>query len=324
MNAQVRPRRSLVGWVLRFGLLYVLFLLTFILGSAPLARVIPSDRPSEPGLMGSGSGLLVIALVNVALIAALILTSRWRGWKLAIGLALAYYGAVTFLTQIETWYFLSSISVEPRVLPYLFAMGVPPAFVLVPLAVPILGRWGPAERSPAPLAAGMSAASWGWRLGLIAVVYLVLYWTAGYFIAWQNPELRAFYGEPGATAPFLAHTLATLREDPWLFPFQLLRGLLWALCALPVIYGSRLNAGWTALLVALLFGLPQNLAQIIANPLMPQASVRLSHMVETVLSNFLFGLIVVALLYHLRGQPDLESRDAPGVDAEIDSARSPA
>ena len=300
MSTEIRSRRSALRWVLRFVLLYALFLVLFVLGSAPLARVIPADTVSEPGLMAPGSGLLVIALVNVALIAALILTSRWRGWKLAIGLGLAYYGAVTFLTQIETWYFLSSISVAPEVLPYLFAMGIPTAFIYIPLAVRILGRWNAEPEAPGERRALRSTGSWVWRLGLVAVAYLVLYWTAGYFIAWQNPELRAFYGEPGDAAPFLMHTLATVREDPGLFAFQLLRGILWALCALPVIYGSRLSAWWTATLVALLFSLPQNVAQIIANPLMPQASVRLSHMVETVVSNFVFGLIVVALLWPIR------------------------
>jgi len=88
-----------------------------------------------------------------------------------------------------------------------------------------------------------------------------------------------------------------LRADPGLFPFQIFRSLLWRLCALPVIRGSKVNAGWTALLLGIMFTLPQNASHTIANPLMPIASVRLSHLVETASSTFVFGLLVVWLLH---------------------------
>jgi hypothetical protein len=143
----------------------------------------------------------------------------------------------------------------------------------------------------------MPVQQWIWKLAVIAVGYLVLYWGAGYFIAWQNPELRAFYGQPGEALPFFTHTANTLREDPMLFPLQLLRALLWVLCALPVVRGSRVNPWWTALLVGMLFSIPQNVGHILANPLLPVASVRVSHMVETASSTFVFGAVVTWLLH---------------------------
>lgn len=302
------PFLSPLRWIARLALLYVLYLVLFILGSLPLAGAIPPGRTSEPGLLGPVPGLLLIALVSVALVAALVFTSRWRGWTLALGLALAWYGAVTVLTQIETWYFLTSVSVSPRLLPRLFAMGLPTAFVFVPAAVWVLGRGSGEGQAPPDRATSRTPAGWMATLAVIAMAYVVLYWTAGYFIAWQNPELRAFYGRPGEPLPFFAHTADTLARDPWLLPFQLLRGLLWAACAVPVILGSRLSRGWTALLVALLFSVPQNVAHVIANPLMPVASVRLSHMIETASSSFVFGLIVAGLLYRERHASDRSRR----------------
>jgi hypothetical protein len=284
-------------WTLRFALLYVLFIGLFILGTLPLAGLMPGDETSEPGLLGAGSGLLVIAAVNVFVVAAMVLTSRWSGWRLALCLALAYYGAVTFLMQIETWYFLTSLTVDARLLPRLFLMGVPPAFVFVPLAVWILGRGGGAPEGQSERPFDRPAVGWIRSFALIAVAYVALYWTAGYFIAWQNPELRSFYGQPGDAAPFFAHSFQTLRTDPWLLPFQLLRGMLWGACALPIVLGSRVDAWWTALLVGTFFSLPQNVGHVIANPLIPLASVRLSHMIETIVSNFLFGLVVVWLFH---------------------------
>ncbi len=289
--------KSFLKWTFRFILLYILFIVFFMAGSMAVAGVIPANATSEPGLVSAISGLLIIALVEMLVVVALILTSRWNGWRLAISLSLAYYGAVTFMTQIETWYFLSSITVSPQLLPRLFLMGVPKAFLFIPLAVWVLGKGrAPADTSP-NLKLVMPAQQWIWKLASISVVYLILYYGAGYFIAWQNPELRAFYGQPGEALPFFRHTANTLRHDPMLFPFQILRALLWVLCALPIICGSKVNPWWTALLVGLLFSVPQNVGHIIANPLLPIASVRLSHMIETASSTFIFGTIVVWLLY---------------------------
>ena len=288
---------SLFKSILRFILLCVLFIVFFLVGSIAVAGVLPDAATSEPGLVPPAAGLLIIALVNVLVIAAPILASRWGGWKLAVSLALAYYGAVTVLPQIETWYFLSSITVDRRLLPRLFLMGLPTAFLFVPLAVWILGKWRVPAEASTDSALAMPIQQWIWKLVALAVVYVVLYWGAGYFIAWQNPELRAFYGHPGEPLPFLTQTATTLRDDPMLFPLQIVRALLWVLCALPVIRGSRLNPWWTALLVGLFFSAPQNVVQILANPLMPVASVRLSHMIETASSTFLFGVLVVWLLH---------------------------
>lgn len=289
--------RSLFKWILRFILLYVLFIVFFMLGSIAVAGVMPDTALSEPGLVPATSGLLIISLADLLVITALILTSRWNGWKLAMSLALAYYGAVTFVMQIETWYFLSSITVAPQLLPRLFLMSIPTAFLFIPLAVWVLGKGRATEDASSNLALVMPVQQWIWKLAILVVVYLVLYWGAGYFIAWQNPELRAFYGQPGEALPFFTHTANTLRQDPMLFPLQALRTLVWVLCALPVIRGSRVNPWWTALLVGLFFSVPQNVGHIIANPLLPIASVRMSHMIETASSTFIFGVVVVWLLH---------------------------
>ena len=285
--------RSFVKWIIRFALLHVLFIVFFMIGSMAVAGVMPANTALEPGLVSDTSGLLIVAFSNVLVISALILTSRGGGWKLALSMALAYYGAVTFVMQIETWYFLSSITVGPQLLPRLFLMGIPIAFLFIPLAVWIFGK-SHAEMvvSPHP-APSMPVRQWIWKFAVVSISYLILYWIAGYFIAWQNPELRAFYGQAGEALPFFHHTANTLRQDPGLFPFQILRALVWVLCALPIIRGSRVNPWWTALLVGMFFSLPQNIGHIIANPLLPIASVRLSHMIETASSTFVFGAIVV-------------------------------
>ena len=216
---------------------------------------------------------------------------------MALTLSFAYYGAVTFLTQIEAWYFMSNVTFEQKLLPRLFIMGLPVAFIFIPLAVLILGKGKTKEnRKPASYTM-LPTGQLIWKLGGIAILYIVLYWAAGYFIAWQNPDLRAFYGSPGAILPFWEHAANTFRSDTLLFPFQAFRAMLWTLCAIPIIRGSKVNAWWTAILVGLFFTIPQISGLILENPLMPQASVRLSHMIEGISSNFVFGMAIVWLLH---------------------------
>lgn len=285
-------------WITRFGVLLFLFYLFFIIGTLAIHGAVP-DVPSEPGLLPNDLGLLVIGISNTLLIIALILSSRWNGLKLIFGLVLAYYGAVTFLTQIETWYFLSKITVDEGLLVRLLIMGLPTAFLYIPIAVCILGKGRIKEKGKIDfkLAAVMPIKQWVWKLMIIALIYVILYWTAGYFIAWQNPVLRTFYGSSGDIVPFWEHTVNTLITEPGLFPFQFLRGILWSLCALPVILGSKINVVWTSILLGLFFTIPQCLGLLIANPLMPNASVRYSHLIEVGTSNFVMALLIVWLFH---------------------------
>jgi hypothetical protein len=262
-------------------------------GSEP---IVSATAGSEPGLVSPTTGLLIIGLINLLIIVPLIKTSRWGGWKLALILALSYYGAVTFIVQLESWFFLTANTVGAQMLPRLFLMGIPPAFFFIPLAVWILGKnRSTVDPTPNPVM-GMPIRQWAWKLPTIVAAYIVLYWLAGYFIAWQNPVLRAFYGQPGPALPFFEHTLNTLR-DFRLFALQILRALLYVLCMIPVIRGSRVNPWWTALLVGAFLSLPQNIGLILENPLLPSAVVRLTHLIETVSSNFIWGLFMVWLFH---------------------------
>lgn len=292
----MKNHSPILFYISRFLLLSFLFILTFMLGAMAVDSVLP-ELESEPGLLSAELTLLVMGVMNTLLMMALIESSRYRGWKLFAGLAFSYYGAVTLIMQIETWYFLTGISVSPSLLPRLFLMGLPVALIYIPLAVVLMGKLKPGEEINVGMEEVETLNYWVLRPFLIALVYVILYWSAGYFIAWQNPELRSFYGSPGEALPFWIHTLNTFKHEPLLFPFQALRGLLWALFALPVIYGSRWSRAATALLVSFLFSIPQNIGHLMENPLMPLASIRFSHLIETVSSTFIFGVIVALLLY---------------------------
>jgi hypothetical protein len=289
--------RGILLGLLRFGLLMVLFFACFTAGGSFVAPALPSTVP-EPGPLPLMASLAVVSAGVALVVALMILSSRWHGLKLMIVMALTYYAVVTIVMQIETWYFLSGLTVGPGLMPRLFLQGLLVAIIFVPLAVLILGRAGrPAVPVAEPASAPLSWRAWAWKLPVLAAAYLALYFGAGYFIAWQNPELRAFYGQPGDPLPFLSHMASVLASDPWLVPFQVLRSLVWVACALPILRGTRWPLWATALVVGLMFSVPQNVGHLLPNSLLPINSVRLSHLVETASSTFIFGVLVTRLLY---------------------------
>jgi hypothetical protein len=215
-----------------------------------------------------------------------------------VWMSVTFYLILTLVTQLESWYFLLGITVGPELMARLFLQGIPIAFIFVPLAVFVMGRWRPLGRENIePPIEPMPLREWIWKLIVIYIAYLVLYYMAGYFIAWQNPELRAFYGSPGPARSFLQQMIHIFAADPWLTPYQFLRTLVWVAGAYLIIRGSRLSMWQTALVVGLALSLPQNIGHILPNPLIPLNSVRMSHLLETASSTFIFGLIVTWLLY---------------------------
>lgn len=283
--------------ILRFTALIFLYMVLFVLGSMAVAGHFP-NTPSEPGILSEGTGLLILSIANTALVVWLITQSRLRGWRLALLLGISYYGSYTLLTQIETWYFLSSINISPDLLVRLFVMGIPVPFIFIPVAIRVYGRWQTNDQKQTLMTVSMSTKKWILTFAGLSLLYVVCYWCAGYFIAWQNPALRAFYGNTDELLTFRDHTVNALVNTPDLFLLQLFRGLLFALIILSVMCSSGSGVWLTALMAASLLALP-HFVHLLSNPLMPLASVRLSHLIETASSNFLYGIVAVGIIHRM-------------------------
>jgi len=297
---QVSPFQAIgktVGWLLRFAVLVVIYFILFATGAGFVAPYLPAGA-AEPGPVPQMTGLMIVCAATVLVIMWMIHSSRWHGWKLILSMSVAFYLVVTLVTQLEAWYFLLGITIGPELMSRLFLQGMPTAFIFIPIAVLVMGRVrAPSAGRESPEIAPMQFKEWLWKLALIYLAYLVLYYAAGYFIAWQNPDVRAFYGSPGDIRPFFQQMAYVFTTDPWLTPYQLLRTLIWVAGAYPIIRGSRLPLWQTALIVGLVLSVPQNIGHILPNSLIPLNSVRISHLIETASSTFIFGLIVTWLLY---------------------------
>jgi len=250
--------------------------------------------------------LLLVSLLESAVLAYLILRSRWSGWKLTGAVFLAFYGSSTIVAQIESIVYLRT-QLPPGLVPKLFIMGAIVAALFSPAAVLILGKVRQTSTPPGPnVRLVMPTGEWVWKLALITTAYLMLYYTFGYFIAWKNPAVRAYYGgtDPGS---FLAQLGQIWAATPWMFPFQAFRAMLWTAFALPVIRMHKGRPWEIALAVGLLFAVWSS-QLLFPNPYMPKVVAR-THLVETASSNFLLGCVIGWLMcQHHSSLRDLSGR----------------
>ncbi len=281
---------------IRIALLTVIYFICFAVVSAMLLRV-PSEQAASSESSGAVAALLGVSLLNTSVLAYLILRSRWTGWKLTVAIFFVLYGVTTVMPQIETAFFVTRV--PPGLLPRLFLAGALFGMLYSPIAVLVLGKGKRNAAKEDGPRLGMPTGEWAVKLSLIAIAYLVIYFTFGYYIAWQNAAVRAYYGgsDPGS---LLAQMTAVANDTPWLVPLQIARAFMWTAIAVPVIRmmkGERWEAG---LAVALLFAVVMNSQLLLPNALMPQ-EVRMVHLVETAASNFLFGwLVALVLLWRCR------------------------
>jgi hypothetical protein len=283
--------RHILITTVRLLVLIVLYFICFSVVSGVLFSSI-AETPA-PDQANAAAALFIVSCLNASVLAYVILRSNWAGWKLVGAVFVVLFGVTTVMPQIETAYFVTRL--PPGILPRIILSGALVAAIFSPLAVLILGK----RKHDSPKSSGearlhLTAGEWAWKVSLIALVYLTLYFTFGYFIAWQNAAVRAYYGgsDPGS---FLAQMISVPREMPWLLPLQVLRAMLWTVLAVVVI--RMLKGPWweAGLTVALLFSVVMNSLLLIPNVFMPQ-EVRMVHLLETATSNFLFGLIVVWVL----------------------------
>jgi hypothetical protein len=280
-----------VAIVLKVIALTIIMFVCFAVAGAIAGPQSKSQAPNQAG--SAAAALVAVCFLNTIVLTYIILRSRWAGWRLVATVFVVFYGVTTLMSQIESAVFVTRL--PAGTLPRLFLMGGLIAAPFSVLAVLILGKKGADPANTAPNARlVMPAGEWVWKLTVIAVAYLILYFTFGYFIAWRNPAVREYYGgiDPGS---FFAQMGTVLRDTPWLIPFQILRAMLWTALALPVI--RMMKGPWqeTALVIALVFAVVMNAQLLLPNPYMPEA-VRMAHLAETASSNFIFGLLVGWLL----------------------------
>lgn len=208
-------------------------------------------------------------------------------------MAAVFYSVQTVLPQMESVIFQASAGyarhVPLRLVPRILAAGAAHAALWVPLAVLVLGRWRVAASTKEAPRPSPSFGEWIGKALPAAFVYVAFYFMFGYYVAWRDPVITAYYQghDPGT---FWLQIRNVLRDTPWLPPLQAVRGLLWCVLAVVVLRTIKGSLAEKALAVGALFAVMSS-GLLLPNAFMPH-EVRMVHLVETASSNFLFGVLV--------------------------------
>ncbi|MBL8232170.1 MAG: hypothetical protein JNL98_26980 [Bryobacterales bacterium] len=211
---------------------------------------------------------LLAALLAIASLAFAAYSSRGGGKPLVLALTLLCFGVAGINPLVEAVVFeVMPIHDVPLALLRHLILSCAASLAIVAA----LRKWVPGERVQLQWTA--------LRVTGAVISYVILYVVAGAFV---YPFVKEFYAT--RTLPPLSSLIA----------LQVIRGLLYALYARPYL---QLAPRHPALVLASVYSVIGGVALLLAsdNPYMPR-EVRMPHLVEVGVSNFLFGLITGKLL----------------------------
>jgi len=121
------------------------------------------------------------------------------------------------VVQIDSLLFLSD-KLPPGMIGALFLQGAITTAVFAALAVLLLGKWRAGGLAASfAISPRLRPPSAAWRFTLIVVAFVFLYMFFGYYVAWQNPALRQYYGGPEYSS-FYDAVKANRTYPPWIYP----------------------------------------------------------------------------------------------------------
>ena len=288
--------RVLGLWVCISFIAFFLWIMTSLLSSFLFNL---ETNASSEGTNRIILALLAVCSINTAVLLYLILRSRWHGIRLILIIALEVFVVQYFLGQIEAIFFNDSVNMSLRTVYSQMVGGIVFALFFAVAAVFIAGKSKKTKKVMEPPNTRLCMPKSEFVLKfffLSLVIYPLIYFFFGYFVAWQFPQVRHFYTGSAAILPFVEHFRTTFAANPILPFWQMARGIIWVLIALPVIRMMRGRALEISLAVGLLFSLVMNSAHLVPNPYMPPA-VRLGHFIETASSNFIWGMLIVWFMH---------------------------
>lgn len=239
----------------------------------------------------SGARFLLVCAFNALLLTVLLRTTRrYCGPAKWISICLYLFMIQFGLTQMETWFFSASIGISPSQILSIVVGGLVMSVVTVRLGVWVHNRLYRNQEgvsmsfsigNPKPLILPL--------LVLAVIVYPFIYLFFGYYIAWQNEDLRLFYAHSTSMNSFQTQ----LRDSFFsgIFYYQMLRGLIWIIVTIPVVLMLRHLKALQYVLIGIFSALFPASLLLIPNPYMP-ADIAMSHFYETATSNFLWGMMI--------------------------------
>jgi hypothetical protein len=266
-----------------------LFSLTISNMILPMAPNIMAAVPSK-GFLSTSMAFLLNGVVNAFLFVWAMRRSSFRGLLMVAQLATLSFGAQVFMTQIETAYFISAFPLlyGNFELYKIVLRGLLTSVIFTFFVTLIGGGFSKKARPKAffSIQSNLAVRAGAW----LALVYVVLYFLFGYFVAWQSQDVRLFYGGPAELNSFFNQIRQFLMDRPEVPVFQYFRAVLWMLCLVPLFQGFSGKRIELTILSGLSLALLPTVQLSFPNPLMP-VGVSQAHFWEVSISTGIFGAL---------------------------------
>jgi len=289
-------KQTAIWLALVLGLM-VCWIFGIILGS----MLFPSEliNMSDGGDNQAGPFMLLVCAINASAVLYFVRQTPQQGTQLLVTLFILFFGIQYFMSQIETLWFNDSLRIPINGVWAIVTGGAITSLLFASLTVWVTGRF--TNRELSENATAKFTTGWLRNAALFTLlIWPLIYFVAGYYIAWQFADLREFYTGSSEKASFLSMMKENFASH--LYSFQALRGILWLLIARMVF--RSLNGPWLkqGLVLAMLLVAVGCSPLLIPNPAMPEA-VRLAHLLETSLSGIVLGIVLAWLLVRIPDKP---------------------
>lgn len=279
--------KRIVIWLGLSVLMMIFWIVGLFIGNA----IFPSSL-MDASANSNNSGQLMFFLacaLNTGVIMYFIYKQRSKGWKLVGILFLVIFGIQYFMSQIETLWFNDSLKLPINGIWAIVSGGAIMNLLIAVLATWFTGNFSPLKESGFGKLKFEVRPMIGRVILFSVVVWPVVYFMAGYLIAWQFAELRLFYSGTTEMASFQSIMVDNFTSG--LYYFQIFRGVLWILIAMLVFSVTNGSVIQKGVILGLLFAFLGSSGLLLDNPVMPYI-VRMGHLIETSTSNFIWGLIL--------------------------------
>lgn len=272
-----------------FLLQIIILMFSFLLTSLISGMIVGSEEIlnlTEEQQFIAGKGLVYVSFFYSALLLYLCKKINLYGIKLFLAILTLHYGITVFLTHIESFMFLDySIHILPKgALPVLVLDLSISTICYSFLVIIISGKWKQKDLEPIKNLSSIPLTEIIVKVGILSISYYFIYILFGSYVLLPLAGKEAFNQYYGG-----------LQLPSWFPLFQMARGIIWVLIALPVISNFKGRVHEIAIAIGLSYSILMGINLLIPTPIMPER-IRLAHFVEVMSSNFLFGIIVAYVI----------------------------
>jgi hypothetical protein len=241
--------------------------------------------------------MLLVSLLGAITFLYIIRNSKQGGIKLIFALSLSFWGIEYFMAQIETLFFREAFPfITNQEIINMLLRGLITTIIIVPLAVIIYRKDKIINKTNIKeYLKNISIKKMVKKAAIFAFLYIIIYQFFGYFVAWQFEAVRIFYTGTPEKLSFINQFINTIKETSIFIPYHYIRGLLWVVFSLPIIFIMAGNRKKTMISLILLFSY-HGFQIIMAQGIFP-IEVLIGHTIETTISASIYGGIIGYMFY---------------------------